>query len=306
MNIGTVCITGATGVIGRALVKNLILQKTKIVVFVSKYSQRVDSLFENDLIRIVRADLSEYSNLDCELLSLSCDVFVHLAWQGTFGDSRDNISLQSQNILYSLDAIALAKRMGARKYIGIGSQAEYGITNEVISSYTPTNPISGYGIAKLSSCLLAKKRCAQLDLEFNWVRVLSVFGEGDRENSLIMNLIHCFKRGVKPNCTNAEQIWDYLYSKDAASALLKIAERGANGLIYILGSGRPRRLKDYIESVRKIMAPNISVEYGKIDYYIDTNYFMVADIKDLNKLGWYPAFSFEEGIRDILRNNSNL
>ena len=43
---------------------------------------------------------------------------------------------------------------------------------------------------------------------------------------MVMSTIHKLLRGEVPQFTKGEQLWDYLYSKDAAVAFWLLAERG--------------------------------------------------------------------------------
>jgi nucleoside-diphosphate-sugar epimerase len=253
---------------------------------------------KSERLEIVYAGISEYAQLD---ISGSCDVFYHLAWEKTFGASRDDVDSQMANIQYTLDAVRLAKRLGCKKFIGAGSQAEYGIATEPLKPETPVNPESGYGIAKYAAGRFARLLCAQLGLQFNWVRVLSVYGPLDGVHSLIMYTIHELQTGRSPEFTKCEQVWDYLYCDDAARAFFAIGENGVDGKTYPLGSGTKKDLSKYLEIIRDIIAPDAVLQFGKKTYYPHQPMYLCADISELtNDSGWRPEVSFEEGIKRII------
>ena len=117
-----------------------------------------------------------------------------------------------------------------------------------------------------------------------------------------MYLIRELKLGNSPELTECGQIWDYLYSKDAARALFMIAERGIDGKTYPLGSGDCRKLREYVETVRDIVAPDIGLQFGKKSYYPHQPMVLCADIDELRRdTGFVPAFRFEEGIRETIQ-----
>ena len=142
-----VIITGATGMIGITLIEHLLKKDIKILVLIRKNSKRKSILPFHENLKILECDLNELCNLNLE--EKNYDTFYHLAWDGTFGESRNDLYLQNLNIKYTLDALDLAKRMGCKTFIGAGSQAEYGRVNGIISNNTIANPENGYGIAKL-------------------------------------------------------------------------------------------------------------------------------------------------------------
>jgi nucleoside-diphosphate-sugar epimerase len=147
-NINKIVITGATGMIGASLARCAVNEGIQILCIVRKNSEKLNNLPKSDLVKIEYCDIDQYSNLSFDT---GYDVFYHLAWDKTSGSSRDDVDIQTSNIQYTLDAIRLAKRLGCKKFVGVGSQAEYGIVTEPLKPETPVNPQSGYGIAKYTA-----------------------------------------------------------------------------------------------------------------------------------------------------------
>lgn len=110
-------------------------------------------------------------------------------------ENSDNPILQEPNIKYTLDAVNLAKRLGCRKFIGAGSQAEYGKVDTVITPDTPVNPLTAYGMAKYSAGILSGKLCKQLELIHIWTMIFSVYGCYDREGTMINYAMDRFLKG---------------------------------------------------------------------------------------------------------------
>lgn len=298
MAMQKIIITGATGIIGAALAKCAVGKGIEVLCVVRKDSGRLNNLPASDLIKVEYCNIDEYSQLE---LVDTYDVFYHLAWDKTFGASRDDVDTQVKNIQCTLDAVRLAKRFGCKKFVGAGSQAEYGIVAEPLKPETPVNPQSGYGIAKYAAGKLSKLHCSQLGLQFNWVRILSVFGPLDGAHTLIMYAINELLAGRSPELTKCGQIWDYLYCDDAARALLAVGDRGTDGKTYPLGSGSARRLSDYLESLRDAVNPEGVLQFGKKEYYPHQPMYLCADISGLAAdTGWKPEISFEEGIGRIV------
>jgi nucleoside-diphosphate-sugar epimerase len=293
-----IIITGSTGMIGSAITRQALEKGIEVLCIVRKNTNRSDNIPKSEKIKIFFADLAEYASLD---VSEKYDVFFHLAWDKTFGASRDDVDIQLKNIQYTLDAVRLAQRLGCSVFVGAGSQAEYGIVSEPLRPDTSVNPQSGYGIAKYTAGKLSKLLCAQLGIRFNWLRILSVFGPFDGSHTLIMYAINELCTSHSPEFTKCEQIWDYLYCDDAARAFLAVADKGIDGMVYPLGSGDGRRLSEYLESLRNIVNPAGILQFGKKNYYSHQPMFLCADISELTAdTGWRPRMSFEEGIEMMI------
>ena len=292
-----IIITGATGCVGSAVVRRALTQGLQVTCLVHPGSNRLMNLPTDERLKIVECDLSDYQTLQ---LDGTYDAFIHLSWEKTFGASRDDAEVQTHNIQYTLDACQLAKRCGCQVFVGAGSQAEYGVQSEDLTPDLPVKPESGYGIAKYAAGKLSAMLCKRLGLRHCWVRILSVYGPHDGENTLISYVIRELQAGRSPELTKCEQLWDYLYADDAGDALLAIAEKGVDGKAYPLGSGQGRKLSDYIESIRQAINPSIEVKYGAKDYYPHQPMHLVADIRDLTAdVGWIPRTTFEDGIQRI-------
>ncbi len=294
-------ITGSTGAIGMALINKLIRGNVEVLVLSRKDSKRICQIPKHPLVSIGYCDLSEYKDYQ-NTTGKNYDVFFHFAWDGTFGNTRNDMYLQNQNVKYALDAVYLAKRFGCHTFIGAGSQAEYGRVDFPLGSGTPTAPENGYGIAKCCAGYMTKILCKQLELRFNWVRILSIYGPYDGANTMVMSTIYKLLKNETPKFTKCEQMWDYLYSDDAADAFFIIANKGENGKIYVLGSGIVLPLKEYIFKIRDCIDETRNVDIGAIPYGENQVMYLCADIRELRSIGFTPKISFSEGIKLVLKN----
>lgn len=294
-----VVITGATGAIGMALINKCIDNGIQVMVLCHKCSPRNNYIPNNKLVELCECSLEKLSSLDVN--SYSGDVFYHLAWKGTFGRERNELYSQLDNVRFTLDAVMLAKKLGCRRFIGIGSQAEYGRTDIKLSPETFPNPENGYGAAKLSAGIMSKLLCEQLQMEYIWVRVLSVYGPYDGTDTMITSTLIKMLKGEHISLTKGEQKWDYLFSEDAAEALFRLGNSKEVGKVYVLGSGTSRPLKEYVEIMKQETGYVHEVGYGEIAYSPKQVMKLEADISGLEKdILFKPEISFEEGIQKTI------
>lgn len=293
-------ITGPTGAIGIALINELISSGIMVTAVCRRNSARIDRLPKSDLVRVVECNLDEYEKLP-ELITDSQDVFYHFAWGSTTGLGRNDIPAQEQNLKSALVACESAAKLGCKVFIGSGSQAEYGRVEGVLKSETPCFPENGYGIAKLSAGMLTRIRAEQLGMKHIWTRILSVYGPYDGEGTLVISMIRKLLNDESPKTTKGEQIWDFIYSKDAARAFKMLAENGIHGKVYPIGSGNGRPLREYIEAISKEANPEVEIGFGEIPYAPKQVMHLCADISELTKdVGFMPEVSFEEGIKNTV------
>ena len=289
-----IAITGATSMLGVATIKQCIQRNISILAFVRKNSTNITRLPDSVLVKVVECDLSEMSDFD--ISGLSADVFIHFGWAFTDKAGRNDVSKQLENVQFTIDAVHLAKKLGCHKFVGAGSQAEYGTPNVVLKADTPVNPLVPYGVAKYAAGRLSAMECRKEGLEYNWVRILSIYGPHDNEGTLLKQLIYNAKNNIPMGLSGCEQIWDYLHEDDAGAAFVAVAEKGVNGKIYPLGSGVGRPLKEFVQAVLSVVNPNYKPEYGKFPYSSTQPMYLKADVSELNKIGWKPKVIFFNGI----------
>lgn len=297
----SVVVDGATSMLGLALIYECIQNKIKVLAIARKDSRRLIRIPQSEYVELILCDQEEISFLSADTLG-KYEVYYHFAWGNVLAEQRRDVKLQAPNIGYTFDAIYLAKKLGCSRFIGAGSQAEYGRVSGMIGPDTPVNPEVAYGVAKYAAGKMAMILCSQLDMECIWTRTFSVYGIGDNATTLIMYAIEKLLRGEKPIFTKAEQRWDYLYSKDAGAAFRLIGERGKAGKVYCIGSGESRPLCEYIYMLRDAIGSGLPLGIGEMPYAPQQVMNLQADISILKAdTGFEPAYSFEEGIEETIK-----
>lgn len=284
----TAVLTGGTGFLGYWLLKELVKNNVFVYVVVRKNSRRRERLHQIQGIEIIELDMDEISGLPKYVKT--ADIFYHLAWEG----GRNDFAAQMNNIIQTVNAMQAAHKIGVKQFIMTGSQAEYGICKERVDEKYPANPNTAYGACKLACYNILKTLSKQLSLPFTWVRVFSVYGEGDNPNTLISYLFRCFEKNEIPKLSKGDQLWDFLYAEDAAVALYLLGKKGKYGL-YNLAYGESRPLKEFVIEARNVINPN-----SELDFSSNT----ISDIIELraniekikNELGWEPVVGFIDGV----------
>ena len=305
----TAVITGATGAIGRALISVCVQAGYEVLAVVHRTSPRAAELKRIERCQVLYLDLSEYDNALEEMKKQNITtkgggLFFHLAWMAPFGKDRENLPLQLENVNFSLAAVRFAKALGCTTFVGAGSQAEYGRVKGKLSTDTPTFPETGYGVAKLCAGQMTRLACDQTGLKHVWTRILSVYGPHDGKNSLISIAIDDMIHNRETAFTPCDQIWDYIYSEDAARAMLLVSQKGNHGSVYVIGSGEAYPLKEFIQRIATITEYKKVIGFGKRLYNDKQVMYLQADISSLEKHGFEIQISFEEGIKRLIDKDS--
>ena len=290
-------VTGSAGFIGSAVVTALIERGHSIAVLLRNSSDpwRLSNII--DQIEVIEGDFNHISSFAAGLGAWQPECVLHLGWQGAANTERNDID-QTANIQSSVKLAALAAEIGVSLFIGLGSQAEYGPQNEALDETAPLQPTTLYGAAKAATFHMCGAICGLHGVRFAWVRVFSTYGPQDNPIWLIPYLITAFKAGTAPALTPCEQIWDYLFVDDAAQGIIAVLETADARGPFNLGSGAAVQLRYIVTSVRDVVAPNVSLGFGEIDYRPDQVMHLEANISKLTNItGWVPTTGFVDGIK---------
>ena len=92
-----------------------------------------------------------------------------------------------------------------------------------------------------------------------------------------------------------------LYCDDAAKALYLLAEKGMDGKVYCIGSGKSQSLRKYVEIIKNKIDKNAVLGIGDIPYSENQVMYLCADISELQKdTGFEPEITFDEGIEKTI------
>ena len=288
-------ITGASSFIGVEFCRYLSDNGHQVIAMSRRENEQLNDIAINGNLQVLYADMQ---NLMERAIDVKADVFVHLAWAGALLGQRDNQELQEGNIRFSLECVKLSKRMGCKLYVDAGSQAEYGIVQGVISEDTPCNPVSAYGKAKLQmynkTCELTRK----LGLKYIHLRILSVYGENDHPNTLIISTLKKMKKNEPVEMRSGGQKWNYVYVKDAARQIAELSIHAMNDKsfyqeIYNIASNDTRKLQDFIIEMKRIIGSSSELSFGGYNPEKDVNLDPNTD-KTANIVNPLTNFVFED------------
>ncbi len=292
-----IIVTGATSMIGTALIESAITHDTEIYALVRKNTGRLSRLPVSDKIHIIECELDELENLK---LPEKCDVFYHFAWAHTSKYERNDPKLQITNIAFTMSAVKAAQRAGCTKFIGAGSQAEYGPVKGIIDMNTRFCPTTAYGIAKLSAGMLSRKECDNLGMIHIWCRIFSVYGKNDNEGTMIDYAVRSFLKHEPANFSSGIQKWDYLNERDAGNIFLLLGEKVNESIDFRVASGYSQPLKNFILTISERTDSNDLCRFA-LPKVSDPPFDLEVDTSDLeNAINYRPQISFEDGIEKII------
>lgn len=292
-------ITGASGFLGKNLIKHVSSNDVDFVRLLDLSTQEIQSdlEFEFDSHSI---DLAN-SELD-ELISEG-DTVIHLAWRSnpavTGADIQAELDLNWQPTKNLIDICA---RKGAKLIFISSGGTVYGK-----SVYSPmdeeheTNPISAYGQVKLKVEEEILKQHKESGLKYLILRPSNLYGPGfsiDKGLGVIGHWVRMIKEEKSLLIVgDGEQVRDYIHVDDLCNAIMSCLN--VDNEIFNIGTGEGVSLNQLKEIFEEVVGRQINSEF------LDSRTFDVLDntlsIDKIQKTtGWNPSISLQDGIKNLL------
>ena len=268
---GVVLLTGATGFVGRQVLRALndCGASVRAVVREGKQDQIKAA---NGIESIVSSrDLFAEESAWWADVCRDVDIVVHVAWHvepATYLQSVKNLDC----LTGTLQLAKGAAQAGVRRFIGIGTCFEYGFTGDMLSVETVLRPLTPYAGAKAAAFMALSQWLPQQGVEFAWCRLFYLHGEGEDARRLVPYLRAKLGAGEPAELTSGKQIRDYLDVREAGRMIVEIAVSAIQGPVNIC-SGIPITVRQLAEQIADECGRRDLLRFGaRPDNVIDPPY----------------------------------
>jgi GDP-4-dehydro-6-deoxy-D-mannose reductase len=309
-----VLITGITGFAGSHLADYILDNLPDAQVFgMIRWRSRMENILHiEDRIHLIEADLKDMSSLKKCLAEVQPDRIFHLAAQSFVPASwKCPAETFAINAVGQINLFEAVLSLGISPKIQIaGSSEEYGLVNsdEVPMKETnPLRPLSPYAVSKVAQDLLGWQYFKSYGLKVIRTRGFNHTGPRRGEVFICSNFakqiveIEKKKRDPIIHVGNLEAKRDFTDVRDIARAYWLSLEKGEEGEVYNLGTG-----KTY--SVQEIL--NMLLTLSKVDVktVIDPDRLRPSDVpvllSDSSKFrqltGWEPQIPLSQSLHDLM------
>jgi dTDP-glucose 4,6-dehydratase len=300
-------VTGGAGFIGSEFVRQAVKRGYKIVVIDNlSYAGDIERIKEAEKkIVFYAADITEKKSIENIFKSERPDVVVHWAAESHVDRSIMNAApFLDTNIKGTQVLLDISKNYGVSKFINISTDEVYGELNEEGQFYETTalNPNSPYAVSKASADMLGRAYYRTYGLPTITVRPSNNYGPWQYPEKLIpVAVLKAVNNETIPVYGTGQNVREWLYVSDCASAVLNIIEKGSAGDIYNIGSGEERRNIDVIKTILKILDKSEDlIEFTKDRLGHDYRYSLNSD-KIKEQIGWKASVRFDDGIEKTVK-----
>ncbi len=293
-----ILVTGGGGFIGSHLVKRLVELNADVNI-VARNIKNLWRLKEVlPVISIHSADIQKREEIDFLVSNIKPEYIFHLSAYGVSSEDRDIYKALDTNVYGIIHVLNAGIKYGCKRFINIGTCAEYGNKKDSITEDFSLNPVDIYGSTKAAATVIAHQIAGENHIEIVTLRLFGVFGEYESRHKIFCHAIMTLLEDKDLELTSCSQIRDYCYVQDIIEAIIRAAadDKVANE-VFNVGSGEAYPLKYYIELIHDLMKSKRKLLFGALEDRRPELWHPIPDIcKIKRKLGWRPEKCLDENL----------
>lgn len=280
-----VLLTGASGFLGRYVLRQLTQQGIDVVVVGRTRPARHQGDF-------IEADLLSMDDGSAVVRRARATHLIHMAWYAEHGAYWSS-PLNLRWLEASVRLVEVFCSAGGRKVVAAGTCAEYdwswGYCREDI---TPLAPASMYGTAKDATRRLLAAICNAHQVPLAWGRIFLPYGQGEDSRRLIPSLMQVFQGKREPFGVNAMAYRDFMHAEDVARGFARLLLSDAAGS-YNISSGQPLQIAEVVRIIANTFKGDSRIVLDLSAEQPGEPEMLIGDNRRLKALGWRAVHSVD-------------
>ena len=302
-----VLVTGATGLLGSWLTRQLVDAGAEVVCLVRDSVPRSEFHRNGAAERVVtvRGDVRDQAVLERTLGEYEIDTVMHLAAQTIVGiANRNPVSTFETNVGGTWTLLEACRRSPRVKQIVVASSDKaYGDQEKL--PYDESTPLEGrhpYDVSKSCTDLIALSYANTYALPVSTTRCGNFYGGGDLNwNRIVPGTVRSVLRGERPVIRSDGQfVRDYFYVEDGAAAYMLLAERMASdpslhGHAFNFSNEIQVTVLELVDRILRLMGSDLKPDVrNEATHEIRHQYLSAAKARRM--LHWAPRFDLDAGL----------
>jgi dTDP-glucose 4,6-dehydratase len=266
----------------------------------------VDEIKQRSNYHYVHGDIRDQQLLDRIFAEgEEIDIVVHFAAESHVDRSiHSPTDFIQTNVLGTHELLYAARKNRVNKFIHVSTDEVYGALDQSgnFTEQSPLQPNSPYSASKAGSDLLVRAYYETYRFPAIVTRCSNNYGPRQYPEKLIPKAIICaLCNHPIPIYGDGMHVRDWLHVEDHCSAIEKVIRFGEIGEVYNIGGQNEHTNLDLARLIlRQLNKPLSLISFVQDRPGHDRRYSIDAS-KIINKLGWKPAYTFEQGIEETVR-----
>ncbi len=307
-----VLVTGATGMVGSWLVKELLAREAFVVALVLDLDPQSELVRSGDLERcsVVNGRLEDAAAVERAVTLHEVDTVFHLGAQTIVGVAhRAPFETFESNVRGTYSLLEACRRHAdvVQRVVVASSDKAYGASDSLPYTETlPLEPSFPYEVSKACADLIARSYHRTYGLPVAVARCGNVYGGGDLNWSRIVpGTVRALLRGERPVLrSDGTFVRDYLYVRDTAAAYLDLADAlgsdGVAGEAFNFSDESPQTVLQMVEAIARVMDRDGVEPVVLNDAKGEIHDQILSAAKARATLGWKPRHTLEQGLSETV------
>ena len=297
-----ILVTGSSGFLGAHLVENLILKGHDVALF--QRNQLKPILGKENF----QGDILDSALVDHAIKKLKPDIIYHLAAQSSPKYSWDNPKFTMQtNVEGTINILNSIKSYSSHsKLVMVSSSAVYG-EHPLGSALIETdilNPVSPYGLSKLSAEIICQLYIKQFGIQCVIVRPFFIIGPyktGDVCSEWAKQIVR-IENGSNEHLKvgNLDVVRDFMHISDAVNALIMVGDNGLTDQVFNISTARGVSLRSVLGAYLNLSNSKVHVKEKYRQPHINEELVKIGANERIKSLGWSEILNYETALNDIL------
>ncbi len=304
-----IIVTGCAGFIGSHFVERM-LKEGNIIAGIDNLDRDKNALYKKENLEhlsefenfsFFNEDIMNYKQIKDIFSNHNFDKIVHLAAKTGVRQSVTNpLEYYNNNISGTLVLLDLCSKYGITDFIFGSSSSVYGNHSIPLKENMECNPISPYGLSKITCEIYGRNFSELYGINFTALRFFTVYGPRQRMGMAISNFINGIIENKKIQVYgDGTSSRDYTYVDDVVTGICLALEKRFSYEVINIGSGESVSIMNLIDLIEVEIKNKAKVEYrekqlGDVDY-------TQADItKATSLIGYKPSIDLNKGIKKYI------
>jgi CDP-glucose 4,6-dehydratase len=307
-----VLVTGATGIVGSWLVKELLAQNAYVVALVLDADPQSELVRSGDLQKcaVVTGALEDISSIERAATLHEVDSVFHLGAQTIVGVARRApLATLESNVRGTYNVLEVCRRHAdlIDRIVVASSDKAYGEAERL--PYTEDSPLAAshpYDVSKAAGDMIAQAYHHTYGLPVAIARCGNIYGGGDLNWSRIVpGTIRSLLADERPVLrSDGTFVRDYLYVRDAVQGYLDLGARlevdGIGGGGFNFSAEDPVTVADLVSSISELMGKETIEPIIHGDAVGEIHDQSLSAAKARRLLGWKPSYDRRAGMMETI------
>ncbi len=300
-----VLVTGGAGFIGSNLVKELLKEKAKVVVYDNFFSGDLSNLrevekritiIEGDILDPGFEDILKKNRIEC-VFNLAAEPYIPYCYYrpGRFFEV---------NASGALNILLACKKSKVKRMVQYSTSEVYGSARYVpMDEHYFTLPLSTYAVSKLAADRLCYTLYHEQGIPVIILRQFNAYGPGETQPYIVPEIITQLAKSNKLKLGNLRARRDLTYVEDAARAAVALMKcDDAVGEAVNVGTGEDWSVEEIARIIGDLMGHSkieIEVEEGRLRP-LDVERLQCSYFRLYKLTGWNPQVNLKDGLRKTI------